>query len=103
MQPFVHSPEAGVFALLMNQTAFAQAFVKQGDVTWPDDLDLAPLDAGTLKVTLATLRRRKKRPKSLRLAPLLRFQPASARVCRIAQGQPILCMYAVPMLMNVLT
>jgi hypothetical protein len=38
----VHSPDAGVFAVLADPERFAQAGIKFGTVCWPGDLDLAP-------------------------------------------------------------
>lgn len=38
----VRSPRAGVFAQLADQGLFSQAFVEDGAVTWPGELDLAP-------------------------------------------------------------
>ncbi len=38
----VHSPQAGVFALLADAGRFARARVEYGTVTWPDEIDLAP-------------------------------------------------------------
>lgn len=38
----VHSPEAGVFAALLDPSLFAQVMLAYGVVTWPGDLDLAP-------------------------------------------------------------
>ncbi len=42
MTELVHSPDAGVFAVLADPAVFAQAFVLYGVVTWPGELDLAP-------------------------------------------------------------
>ncbi len=39
---FLHSPSAGVFARLRDESVFRQARVELGAVTWGDDLDLAP-------------------------------------------------------------
>jgi hypothetical protein len=39
---FLNSSSAGVFAALRDETAFRQARVELGAVTWPGDLDLAP-------------------------------------------------------------
>jgi hypothetical protein len=38
----VHSPRAGVFAVLTDPSLFAQVRVDLGAVSWPGDLDLAP-------------------------------------------------------------
>mgnify|MGYP002382522331 CR=1 FL=1 len=38
----IHSPGAGVFAILADPVRFAEVFVSHGAVTWPGDLDLAP-------------------------------------------------------------
>lgn len=38
----IHSPAAGVFAALRDESLFRQARVVLGAVTWPGDLDLAP-------------------------------------------------------------
>lgn len=41
--PLIHSPEAGVFAVLRDEAIFAQARIEYGAVTWPDGgPDLAP-------------------------------------------------------------
>lgn len=42
LSALVHSPAAGVFAQLADPDRFAQAFVLQGAVTWPGEIDLAP-------------------------------------------------------------
>ncbi len=43
MAPLIHSPEAGVFASLRDESLFAQARIEYGAVTWPDGgPDLAP-------------------------------------------------------------
>ena len=38
----IHSPAAGVFAALRDESRFRQARIVLGAVTWPGDLDLAP-------------------------------------------------------------
>jgi len=38
----VHSPKAGVFAVLADSARFAEVFVEYGAVTWPGEIDLAP-------------------------------------------------------------
>lgn len=38
----LHSPRAGVFAPLIDETMFNRVFVERGAVTWPGELDLAP-------------------------------------------------------------
>jgi hypothetical protein len=38
----VHSPQAGVFAVLANPSLFAQVMLEYGAVAWPGELDLAP-------------------------------------------------------------
>lgn len=40
--PFVFARNAGVFERLRDPAEFAQAFVNDGVVTWPGELDLAP-------------------------------------------------------------
>ena len=42
MAEMVHAPDAGVFAVLVDQDLFAQVYVELGAVTWPGELDLAP-------------------------------------------------------------
>ena len=42
LSAFVHAPDAGVFAVLRDPAAFAQAFLERGVVTWPGGQDLAP-------------------------------------------------------------
>ena len=42
MSALIHSPTAGVFALLADPAQFAQVFVAHGAVTWPGEIDLAP-------------------------------------------------------------
>ena len=42
MNALVRSKDAGVFAVLADESLFAQARVEYGAVTWPGDLDLAP-------------------------------------------------------------
>lgn len=43
MAALIHSPNAGVFAPLADETLFAQAYIEQGAVTWPGECpDLAP-------------------------------------------------------------
>ena len=42
MSRLVHSPHAGVFAALADETLFAQVKLDCGAVAWPGDLDLAP-------------------------------------------------------------
>lgn len=42
MNRLIHSPNAGVFAVLTDEALFAQAFLEHGAVTWPGELDLAP-------------------------------------------------------------
>lgn len=37
----VHSPGAGVFAVLADPALFAQVFIEHGAVTWPGEIDLA--------------------------------------------------------------
>ena len=39
---FVFAADAGVFVALRDPAAFAQAYVDEGVVTWPGELDLAP-------------------------------------------------------------
>jgi hypothetical protein len=38
----VHSPEAGVFAILADPARFAEVGLAYGAVTWPGEVDLAP-------------------------------------------------------------
>lgn len=38
----IQSPDAGVFASLVDPVLFAQVFVEHGAVTWPGEIDLAP-------------------------------------------------------------
>jgi hypothetical protein len=42
MAALIHSPQAGVFAALVDPARFAQAYESMGVVTWPGELDLAP-------------------------------------------------------------
>lgn len=42
MAAFLHSPDAGVFSVLRDETLFRQVKIEHGAVTWPDELDLAP-------------------------------------------------------------
>jgi len=42
MSRMVHSPNAGVFATLADQSLFAQVRIDLGAVSWPGELDLAP-------------------------------------------------------------
>jgi hypothetical protein len=42
MGALVHSPNAGVFAVLADPARFQEARVELGAVTWPGGLDLAP-------------------------------------------------------------
>jgi hypothetical protein len=42
MSGLVHSPKAGVFAVLADQALFAQVSLEYGAVVWPGELDLAP-------------------------------------------------------------
>lgn len=42
LSDLIHSPAAGVFAALRDESRFRQAKVVLGAVTWPGDLDLAP-------------------------------------------------------------
>ena len=42
LRALVHGKDAGVFAVLADENLFSQAYVAQGAVTWPGDLDLAP-------------------------------------------------------------
>jgi hypothetical protein len=42
MASLVHSPTAGVFALLADPALFCQVQLEYGAVTWPGELDLAP-------------------------------------------------------------
>jgi hypothetical protein len=42
MQARVHSPDAGVFAVLADPRRFAEVFIEYEVVTWPSGLDLAP-------------------------------------------------------------
>ena len=42
MSAMVHSPEAGVFAVLQDVKLFEQVFLDLGAVAWPGELDLAP-------------------------------------------------------------
>jgi ligand-binding SRPBCC domain-containing protein len=42
MQALIHSPGAGVFAVLADPARFAEAGVQYGAVTWPSGPDLAP-------------------------------------------------------------
>lgn len=42
MSGLIHSPQAGVFAVLTDPQCFAKAGIEFGAVTWPNGLDLAP-------------------------------------------------------------
>ena len=42
MSGLVHSPRAGVFAVLADPSLFAQVTLDYGAVAWPGELDLAP-------------------------------------------------------------
>jgi hypothetical protein len=42
MAGLIHSPNAGVFAVLADAALFNQVFVEHGAVTWDGKLDLAP-------------------------------------------------------------
>lgn len=42
MAGLIRSSRAGVFAVLRDESLFAQAFLCYGAVTWPGELDLAP-------------------------------------------------------------
>ncbi|MGA2730272.1 MAG: DUF2442 domain-containing protein [Terracidiphilus sp.] len=42
MARLVRSPQAGVFAALLDPAVFAQVEIEYGTVTWPGELDLAP-------------------------------------------------------------
>ena len=42
MSGMVHSPKAGVFAVLADPSLFAQVRLDYGAVAWPGELDLAP-------------------------------------------------------------
>ncbi len=42
MSDLIHSPQAGVFAVLADPQCFAEAAIELGAVTWPNGLDLAP-------------------------------------------------------------
>jgi len=42
LTPRIHSPNAGVFAVLTDPAFFAQAHLEYGAVTWPGEIDLAP-------------------------------------------------------------
>jgi hypothetical protein len=42
MSEFIHSPKAGVFASLRDESRFIQGYLHYGAVTWPGELDLAP-------------------------------------------------------------
>ncbi len=43
MSRLIHSPDAGVFAPLADESLFAQAYIAYGAVTWPGESpDLAP-------------------------------------------------------------
>ncbi len=42
MSALIHSPNAGVFAVLANPARFAEARIELGAVTWPCGPDLAP-------------------------------------------------------------
>jgi hypothetical protein len=42
MATLLHSPDAGVFAVLRDKSVFEQVFLQYGAVTWPGELDLAP-------------------------------------------------------------
>ena len=42
MYEFIHSPHAGVFSVLQDETLFFRVYLEYGAVTWPGELDLAP-------------------------------------------------------------
>lgn len=42
MSRMLHSPDAGVFAVLADPARFQQVGLEYGAVTWPGELDLAP-------------------------------------------------------------
>ena len=42
LRALIFGVDAGVFAQLRNPAIFAQAFVEDGVVTWPNGLDIAP-------------------------------------------------------------
>lgn len=42
MANLLHSPRAGVFAVLADPLKFAQVSLEYGVVTWPGEIDLAP-------------------------------------------------------------
>jgi hypothetical protein len=42
MYDLVHSPNAGIFAELRDETQFRQVRIEWGTVTWPSEIDLAP-------------------------------------------------------------
>jgi hypothetical protein len=42
MAGLIHSPNAGVFAVLRNEELFSKVALHYGAVTWPGELDLAP-------------------------------------------------------------
>ena len=42
MMALLHSPRAGVFAVLNDPARFAEVYVENDAVTWPGELDLAP-------------------------------------------------------------
>jgi hypothetical protein len=42
MSRLIHSPVAGVFAALKDETLFRQVHLDLGAVTWPGEIDLSP-------------------------------------------------------------
>jgi len=42
MSGLIHSPNAGVFAVLQDEKLFSQVALHYGAITWPGELDLAP-------------------------------------------------------------
>lgn len=42
LRELIFAADAGVFEQLRDPTVFAQAFIEDGAVTWPNGLDLAP-------------------------------------------------------------
>lgn len=42
LNALIHSPNAGVFAALADESLFNRAFVEYGAVTWPGEIDIAP-------------------------------------------------------------
>lgn len=42
MSGLIHSPNAGVFAVLRDEELFSKVALNYGAVTWPGELDLAP-------------------------------------------------------------